>query len=59
MGLAIFYDPCSRCEHKDTKKMCNMCVLTYLRNSHKNNFVEEEGNEQRACQFEQTFREDN
>lgn len=34
MPLAIFYDPCSRCEHRDTKKMCNMCLLTYLKNMH-------------------------
>lgn len=33
MGLAIFYDPCSHCEHKDTKKMCNMCLFAYLRNT--------------------------
>lgn len=34
MSYAIFYDPCYRCEHKDTKKMCNMCELTYYRNQH-------------------------
>ena len=59
MGLAVFYDPCSKCEHKDTKRMCNMCILTYLRNCYKNDFVEEETYEQRACQVEQPFREDN
>lgn len=34
MSYAIFYDPCSRCEHHVTKKMCNMCLLTYLKNTH-------------------------
>ena len=52
MGLAIFYDPCSHCEHKDTKKMCNMCILTYLRNNHKNDFVGEESDEQGTSKTE-------
>ena len=34
MGLAVFYDPCFKCEHKDTKNICNMCELTYYRNQH-------------------------
>lgn len=96
MSYAIFYDPCSRCEHKDTKKMCNMCLLTYFKNMHPsvkslttespkelnpnlyksmnwekmNDYVDEifdnirikledQSNEQRACQVEQSSREDN
>ena len=42
MGLAVFYDPCFNCEHKETKKMCNMCILTYLRNVYKEDFVKPE-----------------
>ena len=42
MGLAVFYDPCSHCEHKDTKKMCNMCVLSYLRTCYQNEFVQQD-----------------
>lgn len=34
MSYAIVYDPCFKCEHKDTKKMCTMCELTYYRNQH-------------------------
>ena len=59
MGLSVFYDPCSSCEHKDTKSLCNLCILTYLRNCYKNDFVEEEKDEQTACQVEQPFRKDN
>ena len=42
MGLAVFYDPCFKCEHKETKRMCNMCILTYLRNVYKDDFVQPE-----------------
>ena len=54
MGLAIFYDPCLHCEHKNTKKMCSMCLFAYLRNTAtiKTFDSEEEKDEQRTSETE-------